>query len=126
MTAPLRTDDLANAEPVDRRGRRLPETIAARAERDRLICEAAAMFPGASDREVARKLHSAIDLYRCTAWLRERGERPSPRHAILWAILSVIDHTPSAELIRKIVSERAFRYPRAAVDCARDLKLRRR
>ena len=99
----------ANVAPVDQRGHRLPEALVALDQRDMLIREAVAMFyPGSSHREAARRLHGALDLYRCTAWLRERGERECPsRHAgrltgHLWRILNISAHVPSEALIRKI------------------------
>src|SRR5262245_48913994 len=56
-----------------RRGQRLWHTCAALAERDRLLCEAAArFFPDLSKAEQARHLHIALLRYASTAWLRER------------------------------------------------------
>jgi hypothetical protein len=40
--------------------------------------EAARFFPGASDREVARRLHSALVIYRGGRWHRDRSEATCP------------------------------------------------
>ncbi len=91
----------------DGRGHRSVALLAALADRDRLLCEAAARFcVGMSGREAARYLHSALARYRAGAWQRTRVEATCPaRHAgrideLLWAILKSRDATPSETLIR--------------------------
>jgi hypothetical protein len=124
MTVPLRPDDLSTAAPMRGPGHRLPSTLAALDLRDALLCEAAARFyPGASAREIAKRLHDGLDLFHCTAWPRERtAEVCPPRHdgritAFYWRILHAIDHVPSGELIRKIVARPGVHYPPGAGQC---------
>ncbi len=103
------------AAPVDRRGHRLPETLAALARRDELIRQAAErFFSDASDHEAARLLHQALERYAGCAWQRERSapECP-PRHAgrltaSCWHILHAVDRVPSEPLIRKIIAGKLF------------------
>jgi hypothetical protein len=121
MTAPLRASHLANAEPIDRRGRRLPETLAALVERDRLLVEAARQFCfGESFNAAALTLHTAIARYRETRWQYQRSEQ-WPRHRnplnfFCWRVLKAHDATPSARTIRRVLA--AFRGQAPAVDCA--------
>jgi hypothetical protein len=56
------------------RGKRMPATLLAIDERDRYLIEAARHFPGASDRETARRLPIALLRYREGAWRRTRVE----------------------------------------------------
>jgi hypothetical protein len=110
MTAPVRISDLTNAAPLDRRGRRLPETLAALDERDKLLIEAAVFFPGVSQREAARQLRIALLRYREGRFRRDRSEALCPSQhagklkAVLWAILRTRDHVPSESTIRRALS----------------------
>jgi len=107
MTALLRHPLVA-----DGRGRRNPDTLAALARRDELICEAvAAYFPGASANDAAHRLHTALHRYECGSWRRDRTSDVLPsRHAgriaaHCWQILRVIERTPSARSIRLILAK---------------------
>jgi hypothetical protein len=113
---PLRINDVTDAKPLNRRGHRLPATLDAINRRDQLICEAVAThFPGASANDAAHGLHQALDRYAGGPWRRERtAEACPPRHAgrlagYCWQILRARDRTPSARLIRLILSREAFR-----------------
>jgi len=64
------------------RGKRTPATLLALDERDRYLIEAARHFPGASGREISRRLRIALLRYREGAWRRTRVEALCPpRHA---------------------------------------------
>ena len=108
MSAPIRHSNLEIVAPVERSGRRTPQTLLLLDERDKLLFEAARFYPGASDREVARRLRTALSRYRAGRW--ERGDRTEPlcplRHRgtiteLLWMILKVHDHLPSDRTIRR-------------------------
>jgi hypothetical protein len=106
-----RESTFADAATVDRRGHRLPETLAAIARRDELICEAVKrFFPDLYDHEAAWRLHQALERYACSAWPRERAAPGMPlRHVdrlagLCWHILDAIDHVPSVRTIRFILS----------------------
>ena len=109
---------------IDRRGHRLPATLAAIDRRDAMIVAAVAVFfPGLSANDAAHRLHQAIDRYALGAWRRERIADACPsRHdgkiaAHCWQILRTIDRTPSARSIRLILSRAAFRCQPAALQC---------
>ena len=108
MTAPLRH---VHAMPLDdRRGHRTPQTLLLIDERDALLTEAARFYPGASDREIARLLRTALLRYQRGAWRRERTEALCPPRnagkltAVLWMILKVRDAIPSERLVRAVLS----------------------
>jgi hypothetical protein len=68
VTAPLR-----HIVPLDRRGHRRPETLAALHCRDALIREVVAVFfPRLSANDAAHRLHTALQRYESGAWRRER------------------------------------------------------
>jgi hypothetical protein len=108
---PLRHSAFANAVPIDGRGHRRPETLAAIDRRDVLIAEAATVFfSTASANEAAHRLHTALARYESGAWRRERSmDACPPRHtgrlaAYCWQILRARDRVPSARLIRSILA----------------------
>jgi hypothetical protein len=112
---PHRGSAFDDATPVDRRGHRLPETLAALARRDELIREAVQrLFQGASGHEAARLLHQALERYASCAWQREQSAPECPsRHvgrltASCWHILDAVDRVPSEPLIRKIIAGKLF------------------
>ena len=92
---------------LDGRGRRTPATLLVLDERDKLLIEAAKFFPGASDREVARRLRIALSSYCGGRWQRDRSKATCPAQhagkltATLWMILKVRDHIPSEMTIRR-------------------------
>jgi hypothetical protein len=95
-------------------GHRLPETLAAISERDRLLAEAAAVFmSGLSSRAAAREMHIALARYREGAFRREYTADAVPQRRLgrldgyCWMILRARDHCPSERTIR------------AAIDAAR-------
>ena len=104
---PVRTIELAHAVPVDGRSHgRTPQTMLLLDERDALIRSAAKFFPGASDREIARRLRAALLRYQTGRWRRTSSELRCPHDAehldaVLWSILRVGDHTPSEAMIRR-------------------------
>jgi hypothetical protein len=119
--------DLTTAEPVDRRGHRLPETLASLDQRDALLCEAAAaFFPDTSHRQAAIRLRTALARYECSAWRRERVAVTVPsRHAgrldgFCWRILRAVDHVVSVSLIRQILARGSFRCPLDAGSCGNE------
>lgn len=108
MTARLRQADLATAAPTGAPGHRSPQTLAALAERAALLRKAAdRFFPGASQREAARRLREAMSRYREGRWRRERTEPQCPvRHdekvtALFWQLLRLHDAVPSISTIRR-------------------------
>ena len=108
MSAPIRHSNLEIVAPVERSGRRTPQTLLLLDERDKLLFEAARFYPGASDREVATAApHRTVEVSR-GRW--GRGDRTEPlcplRHRgtiteLLWMILQVNDHLPSDRTIRR-------------------------
>jgi hypothetical protein len=99
---------LIRDEPSRGRGKRLPSTLEALARRDELIRTARAQFfASLSEREAAVRIAASIGRYASTAWTRERLADTVPqRHvgkvtAIWWQLLSVHDHAPSAETVRR-------------------------
>jgi hypothetical protein len=79
-------------------------------ERDRFLIEAARFFPGASDREAARQLHTALLRYRETAWRRDRAEALCPPRyagtvkATLFFVLKAHDRVPGDRTIRSVLA----------------------
>ena len=99
------------AEIDDRRGRRLPETIDALSQRDRLLVEAAATFlPQQSTLAAARKLHEILSRYHTGAWRRECAAESVPPRRIgqveefCWKILRLRDYCPSTRTIRRALA----------------------
>jgi hypothetical protein len=103
--------DLTHAAPVDRRGKRTPETLQALARRDALLHEARARFcAGLTHHQAAELLHTKLRRYQTSAWRRERGAEQCPSRlagregALLWQILRAHDHVLGAPMIAKILS----------------------
>ncbi|MFL9826940.1 hypothetical protein [Rhodoplanes sp. SY1] len=97
------------------RGRRLPETLAALAARDDLIRTAREKFwPDATEREAATQIAAGIARYAASAWVRERlADQVPTRHAgrpaaIWWKVLSIRDHVPSPETVRRALRRGVF------------------
>ena len=96
---------------VPQPGRRRPATVARLAQRDRLLCEAAARWwSGRPVADQARNLGAAIALYESTAWPRERGLNACPpRRAptvqgVAWHVLKLGDgRAPGEHRIRAIL-----------------------
>jgi hypothetical protein len=87
---------------------RTPATLLLIDERDRYLIEAAKFFPGASDREIARRLRTALLRYQTGKWRRTSSEPRCPHDAerldaVLWSILRVKAHTPSETTIRRVL-----------------------
>ena len=87
MTAPLHHPLVA-----DGRGHRSPQTLQQISERDTLLREAARFYPGASDREVARRLRVALSRYQTGRWRRSRADLSCPHEAgrldaLCWHVL---------------------------------------
>jgi hypothetical protein len=75
-------------------------------ERGRLIIEAAKFFPGASDREIARRLRSELSKYSNGRFRRDRSDTCPIQHRgklteVLYLLLRVHDHVPSEMTIRR-------------------------
>ena len=105
MTAPLRFQI-----QVDGRGHRSWNTKLIIDERDRYLIEAAKFYPGCRDREVARRLRSALSIYRDGRWRRDRSAALCPHAAgtvaaALWRVLKVRDAIPSDRLIRSLLAQ---------------------
>ena len=85
------------------RTRQVPLVIS---ERDALIRSAAEFYPGLSDREVARRLHTALSTYRAGRFRRDRNDTCPIQYRgklteILYLLLRVRDHVPSETAIRR-------------------------
>jgi hypothetical protein len=95
---------------LEGRGKRTPSTLLAIDERDALLVEAALQFSGLSQREQARRLRSALSIYRDGRWRRDRSELTCPpQHrgkltAVCWTLLKVRDFVPSERTIRAALS----------------------
>ncbi|MGJ4961580.1 hypothetical protein [Bradyrhizobium sp. HKCCYLRH3061] len=113
---PLRAIDVASAELIDDNavmmtrgpGHRLPATVRALRERDRLLRGAVNRFcVGMSASGAATKLARALAVYRSTAWRRDRTETSCPqRHLgslreVCWRILQARDAPIAARTIRR-------------------------
>lgn len=118
MPKPLRID-LASASPAElaelraalrtKPGERSAETKAALAERDRLVRElAATCFSALTRNAQAIAIHTELQRYAATTWVRTRGDAAC-RHAdrlrrLLWAILKVRGgHVPKERRLRDIL-----------------------
>jgi hypothetical protein len=106
-----RPSAFADAQPLDRRGKRSPATLLVIDERDRYLRFAARhFFTGVSDREAARMLRLRLSIYREGRWRRDRIELKCPLRlvgyleATLWALLKTKDGLPSARLIRAVIA----------------------
>ena len=107
---PHRPSVFADAVPVDGRGHRSWNTKLLIDERDRYLIEAAKFYPGCRDREVARRLRSALAIYRAGRWRRDCSEALCPHAAgtvtaALWRLLKVCDAVPSDRLIRGVLAQ---------------------
>ena len=93
---PVRHASLADAVPVDGRGR-TPVRLALN-ERDALLrATADRFFPGTSQREAARLIRTVLHRYASCAWRRTRADvtcrHPAEKiDAAAWAILRARDH----------------------------------
>ena len=110
---PHRPSIFAGAVPLDGRGHsRTPAVQLLIDERVALIRAAARFYPGAKNREVARRLHAALSTYRGGRFIRDRAcEVCPPQHkgkltAVLWITLKVHDHVPSEMTIRRALATR--------------------
>lgn len=101
-------DDALNLAPAP--GRRRVQTIAAIAQRDQLLRDAAStFFPGQSTAEQARRLATALARYRRGAdWSRDRAAGDVTYRDTLrgycWAALRIRDHDLSERQIRRVLS----------------------
>jgi hypothetical protein len=109
---PVRASAFDDSAPVDRRGKRLPETIEAIALRDALLREAAARFcAGMTPFQAAQVLHVKLLRYQTSAWQRHRSaEECPPRLAgrdgeLLWQILKARDHVLCAAMIEAVLKK---------------------
>jgi hypothetical protein len=104
--------------PLDLRGRRTRQTELLISERDKLLVEAAKFFPGCSDREIARRLRSALSIYRAGRFRRDRNDTCPKQYRgtlteLLYLLLRVHDHVPSEMTIRRalgvvVIQRRCF------------------
>ena len=110
---PVRPSIFDGAVAVDGRGRRSNETYLRLDERDRYLVEAAKFYPGCGDREVARRLRSALLTYRSCAWQRDYAEDLCPVRyagtvkAALWKTLKAVDAIPGDRTIRAALARSA-------------------
>ena len=93
-------------------GCRTPQTLLLIDERAALLRDAAARFyPGCSDREIARRLRTALLHYQGGRWQRERADLTCPKEhedkltAVLWMLLKVRDFVPSERTTRAALSQ---------------------
>jgi hypothetical protein len=104
---PHRPSAFADAAPVDGRSHgRTPAVQLLIDERNDLIRTAAKFYPGCSDREIARRLRTALSIYRDGRWERDRRDTCPKQHRgklteILYLLLRVHDHVPSEPTIRR-------------------------
>ena len=82
MTAPLRASAFADVVAVDGRGHRSPQTMLLIDKRNALLIEAARFFPGASDREAARRIRNALSIYRDGRGSRQTASNCFARRSI--------------------------------------------
>jgi hypothetical protein len=103
----LRTIELTHAAPIDSRSHgRTPAVLLVIDERDALIRAAAKFYPGCSDREVARRLRSALAIYRAGRFRRDRNDTCPNQYRgtlteIFYLLLRTHDHVPSIATIRR-------------------------
>jgi hypothetical protein len=108
--------------PAGRSHGRTPAVLLVISERNHLIRAAAKFYPGARDREIARRLHSALSTYRDGRWRRDRTEATCPpQHKgklmqVLWMILKTRDHVPSEMTIRRALA--SSRDPAKLIHCS--------
>jgi hypothetical protein len=107
MMKQVRTIELTHAAPIGGRSHgRTPAVQLRINERDALIRAAARFYPGASDREIARRLHTELSTYRSGRFRRDRVDLTCPMQhrskltEVLWMILKVHDHVPCDRAIR--------------------------
>lgn len=104
-----RASAFADAVPVDGRGHRHPETLAALNRRDTLLIEARHRFcTGMSDRAAASMLRTVLLRYQTGRWRRSRADLSCPHDAeridaLCWHVLRLRDHVPE-RLIRLTLS----------------------
>lgn len=98
-------------------GHRTPATMLLQDERDKLLVEAARFFPGMSSREVARRLRSALAIFRGGRWRRDASEATCPpQHRgklvqVMWMILKSRDVLVSERTIRRALSPTPNSWP---------------
>jgi hypothetical protein len=110
---PVRHNSLAGAVPVEGRSHgRTPAFLRVIDRRDKLIRAAARFYPGSSDREVARRLRSALAVYAAGRWRRDRSKTTCPHQhrgkltEVLYLLLRVRDHVPSDPTFRRALGSR--------------------
>jgi hypothetical protein len=115
---PVRTIELTHAAPIeDRNHGRTPAVLLVLDERNDLIRAAARFYPAASDREIARRLRTALLRYQTGRWRRDRAEATCPpQHrgtltATLWMILKTRDALVAERTIRRALAATATRGP---------------
>ncbi|SRR6266702_5390984 len=122
MTAPFRInlaslapDDIAKLREMLRTqpGQRRLETLAALAERDRLIRElAATCYPGLNRNQQSVRIHDELARYASTTWMRTRADLTC-RHVdrlrrLIWQILKARGgHVPCPRLINDMLAGRS-------------------
>jgi hypothetical protein len=110
---PVRTIELTHAVPIDGRSHgRTPAVRLILDERAKLLVEARRFYPGSSDREIARQLHTVQSRYRDGRWRRDREFFTCPvQHRgklteVLFLLLRTLDHVPSEMTIRRTLGSR--------------------
>jgi hypothetical protein len=106
---PVRTIELTHAAAIDGSSHgRTPAVLLVLDERNALIRAAARFYPGDSDREIARRLHRALAIYRSSRWQRRdciEATCPAQHRGKLmqamWLILKTRDYVPSEMTIRR-------------------------
>lgn len=111
---PVLHTDLTHATAIDSRGHgRTPAVRLMVDERDHYLREAAAFYPGLSDRETARQLRTALAAYRAGRWRRDRAETKCPSQyrgrlpEALWLLLRTLDAVPGDRTIRAALARSA-------------------
>jgi hypothetical protein len=87
---------------------RTPRVLLRIDERDALIWSAARFYPGCSDREIARQLHTALSRYHAGRFRRDRNDTCPVEHRgklteVLYLLLRTHDHVPSPATIRRVL-----------------------
>lgn len=115
-----RTSDVVALEfpPCRGRGRRRPDTLAALAERDRLLRQWASRFlPDASHAAAARIIYAELSRYCASGWRFERtAEQVPSRHRgrpreLAWMILCTKDNIPAERSIRRTLASEHYSWP---------------
>ena len=108
----VRTIELTHSVPVDGRGKRTRQTELLISGRNRYLVAARRFYPDdMSDREVARRLRSALSIYRGGRWERDRSELTCPPQyrgkllQMMWLILKSRDAVPSEMTIRRTIRD---------------------